>query len=119
MRLYALLAIPVLAALLLLAAHLIHAGWIPLAVLAMLLTGLLAVRRPWAARTLQFVLACAALEWVRTTVTLAALRAQHDAPYLRLVAILGAVTALTAIAAAVIEHPAFKEHFRQRGGDSV
>jgi hypothetical protein len=50
------LALPALA-LLLLAAHLFHAGALPLAALAILLVGLLAVPRPWAARTLQVVLA--------------------------------------------------------------
>ena len=114
MRFFAYLAIPVLA-LLLLAAHLAHAGWMPMAALAVLLTGLLAVPRPWAARTLQVVLAIAAVEWVRTTFSLAQLRAQHDQPYLRLVAILGAVTLLTALAAAVVQHPTLRAHFRLPG----
>lgn len=114
MRSFALLAIPALA-LLLLAAHLAHAGWMPLAALAVLLTGLLAVPRPWAARTLQVVFAIAAAEWVRTTVALVQVRAQHDQPYLRLVAILGAVALLTALAAAVIQHPALRAHFRLPG----
>ena len=118
MRFFAFLAVPVLA-LLLLAAHLAHGGWLAMAALAVLLTGLLAVPRPWAARTLQVVLAVAAAEWVRTTVALAQLRAQHDEPYLRLVAILGAVTLLTALAAAVFQHPTVREHFRLRGKASA
>ena len=83
MRLAALLALPALA-LLLLAAHLFHAGAMPLAALAILLAGLLAVPRPWAARTLQVVLAVAVIEWILTTVGLAQLRLRHDEPYARL-----------------------------------
>ena len=86
---FALLAMPGLA-LLLLAAHLLHAGLLPLAVLALLLAGLLAVRRPWAARVLQAVLLLAAVEWILTTVTLAQMRLQHGQPYLRLALILAA-----------------------------
>ena len=67
MRLAALLSLPLLA-LLLLAAHLLHAGVLPLAALAILLAGLLAVPHPWAARALQVVLAVAVIEWIRTTV---------------------------------------------------
>ncbi len=58
MRFAALLSLPLLA-LLLLAAHLVHAGAMPLAALAILLAGLLAVPHPWAARALQVVLAVA------------------------------------------------------------
>ncbi|MGB7905347.1 MAG: hypothetical protein WCF43_11675 [Steroidobacteraceae bacterium] len=98
MRLAALLALPVLA-LLLLAAHPVHAGLMPLAALAILLVGLLAVSRPWAARTLQVVLAVAVIEWILTTVGLIQLRLRHDEPYVRLAVILGSVTLFTALAA--------------------
>ena len=106
----ALLALPALA-LLLLAAHLLHAG-LPLpAVLALLLVGLLAVRRPWAARVLQVVLLLAAVEWILTTVALAQMRLQHGQPYLRLALILGAVTAFTRSRPAGFQHPALRAWF--------
>jgi hypothetical protein len=98
-------------ALLLLAAHLFHAGAMPLAALAVLLVGLLAVRRPWAARTLQVVLAVAVIEWVLTTVGLAQLRLRHDEPYLRLAGILGTVTVFTALAACVFQHRVLRAYF--------
>lgn len=110
MRLAALLALPALA-LLLLAAHLFHSGAMPMAALAILLGGLLAVPRPWAARTLQIVLAVAVIEWILTTVGLAQLRLRHDEPYVRLAAILGSVTLFTALAAAAFQHPVLRAYF--------
>ncbi len=106
----ALLALPGLA-LLLLAAHLLHSGLLPLAVLALLLAGLLAVRRPWAARVVQAVLLLAAVEWILTTVALAQMRLQHGQPYLRLTLILGAVTAFTLLAAWAFQRPALRAWF--------
>ena len=110
MRAGALLVVPGLA-LVLLAAHLMHAGWLPLAGLALLLLGLLLRRRPWAARTVPVVLAIATIEWALTAYGLAQLRMGHGQPYLRLVLILGAVTLFTALAAAAFEHPALRRHF--------
>jgi hypothetical protein len=40
---------------------------------------------------------------------------QHGDPYLRLVIILGAVALLTAVAAALFQHPALQERFRFGG----
>jgi hypothetical protein len=110
LRTGSLLAMPAVA-LLLLAAHLLHAGLRPLAVLSLLLAGLLAVRRPWAARVVQAVLLVAAVEWTLTTLALAQMRLQHDQPYLRLTLILGAVTAFTLLAAWVFQRPALRAWF--------
>jgi hypothetical protein len=98
-------------ALLLLAAHLMHAGLLPLAAVAILLIGLLAVPRPWAARTVQVVLAIAVVEWVLTASTLAQLRARHDEPYLPLLLILGGVALFTALAVAIFQHPVLRARF--------
>jgi len=111
MRLAALLTLPVLA-LLLLAAHLVHSGLMPLAAIAILLMALLAVPRPWAARTLQVVLAIAVIEWILTTVGLAQLRLRHDEPYVRLAVILGSATLFTALAALAFQHPVLRAYFR-------
>jgi uncharacterized membrane protein len=110
----ALLALPGLA-LLLLAAHWLHSGQLPLAVLSLLLAGLLAVRRPWAARVVQAVLILAAVEWILTTVALAQLRQQQGEPYLRLTLILGAVTAFTLVAAWIFQRPALRAWFGRPG----
>jgi hypothetical protein len=109
-----LLALPGLA-LLLLAAHLLHGGLLPLAVLAVLLVGLLWIRRPWAARVVQAVLLLAAVEWILTTVTLAQVRLQQGEPYLRLALILGTVTGFTLLAAWTFQRPALRAWFGRPG----
>jgi len=86
-------------ALLLLAAHFYRAGWLPLAALSVALLPLLAVPRPWAARTLQAALVLGALEWLRTLLVLAGARLEAGESWLRLVIILGGVLLLTLAAA--------------------
>jgi len=99
-------------ALLLLAAHFYRAGWLPLAALSAALTLLLAVPRPWAARTLQAALVLGAIEWLRTLAAFATMRMAVGQPYLRLALILGAVAALTLLAAWVFQHRALRGRFR-------
>ena len=89
-------------ALLLLAAHFYRAGLVPLTVLCAMLIGLLFVRGAWAVRVLQAVLALGALEWLRTAWVFAAARAAQGQPYGRLLAILGTVAAVTAVAALLL-----------------
>lgn len=99
-------------ALLLLAAHFYRAGWLLLAVLSAALTLLLAVPRPWAARTLQAALVLGAIEWLRTLAAFAAMRMAVGQPVLRLALILGAVAALTLLAAWVFQHRPLRGRFR-------
>jgi len=98
-------------ALLLLAAHLVHGGFLPLAGLAIFSLALLAVPHRWAARILQAVLAVATIEWALTTYVLAQLRVAHGQPYLRLVAILGLVTLFSATATLLFELPVMRRRF--------
>ena len=95
-------------ALLLLAAHFFRAGLIPLTVLSALLVALLFVRAAWAVRVLQAVLTLGALEWLRTAWVFAAARAAEGLPYGRLLAILGTVAAVTAIAALLLSRSALR-----------
>ena len=62
----ALLLLPVVASLLVLAAHFLRSGNIALVVLVLVFMALLAVRRRWAARLVQVALLLGAVEWVRT-----------------------------------------------------
>lgn len=110
MRTALLLLLPGLA-LLLLGAHFFHAGLEPLAAVAILLVGLLFVSRPWAARTLQAVLAAGTIEWLLTAYALAQMRLQHGQPYVRLLVILGGVAVFTAVAAAVFQHRSLRARF--------
>ncbi|MFO1394361.1 MAG: hypothetical protein U1F09_11425 [Steroidobacteraceae bacterium] len=90
--------LPVLASLLL-AAHFHRAGaWLPEG-LALALCALPFVRQRWSARTLQVALAIGTVEWLRTGWVLAAKRAAAGEPWVRMVVILGAVAAVTALAA--------------------
>jgi hypothetical protein len=95
-------------ALLLLAAHFFRAGLVPLTVLCAMLVGLLFVRAAWAVRVLQAVLALGALEWLRTAWVFASARAAEGQPYGRLLAILGGVAAVTAIAALLLSRSALR-----------
>jgi hypothetical protein len=85
--------------LLLLAAHFYRGGMYPLVVAAVAMTSLAFVARDWAGRVLALVLLLGTAEWLHTAWALAHLRASLDQPYGRLVAILGAVAAVTLISA--------------------
>lgn len=115
MRLVALLALPAIA-LLLLAAHFLHAGSMPLAVASVMLVALLGVPHPWVARGLQVVLVLATLEWIRTAMVLAGVRDAHGEPWLRLALILGSVAAFTALAALVFQRWRVRTYFRLSKG---
>ena len=104
------LVVPALA-LLLLAAHFMHAGLEPVAAVSILLIGLLFVPRPWAARTLQGVLVAGAIEWLLTAWNLAEARMAHGQPYLRMLLILGAVAVFTLAAAALFQLGAVQARF--------
>jgi hypothetical protein len=105
------LSLPLLA-LLLLAAHFYRAGWLPLAALCAALTLLLAVPRPWAARTVQAALVLGAIEWLRALAAFASMRIAAGQPYLRLALILGGVAAFTLAAAWVFRHRSLRSRFR-------
>jgi hypothetical protein len=95
-------------ALLLLGAHFFRAGLMPLTALCAMLVALLFVRARWAVRSLQVALALGTLEWVRTAWVFAAARAAQGEPYGRLLAILGTVAALTAVAALLLSRAAVR-----------
>jgi len=97
----ALLLTPVVLSLLVLGAHFLRSGNILLLLVVVVLLGLLAVRRRWAARTVQVALVLGAAEWVRTMVVLAAFRVQVGQPVRRMVVILGCVALVTALSALV------------------
>ena len=110
MKTLALLAAPALS-LLLLAAHFYRAGWLPLAVICLVLIGLLAVRRAWAARAAQVALIVGAIEWLRTLALLVSERTALGQPYLRLAAIVLAVALLTAASTLVFRNYALRVRF--------
>jgi asparagine N-glycosylation enzyme membrane subunit Stt3 len=108
---FARLLLPMLACLLL-AAHFYRAGWLPLAVVSVLLPLLLAVPRAWAARAMQLALAIGAIEWLRTLAEFTAVRISMGQPYGRLVAILLAVALFTAASALVFRSARLRARYR-------
>lgn len=98
-------------ALVLLGASLLRAGDTLLLAGCAVLLLLLAVPRPWAARVVQLALLAAALRWLWLTWLLASMRAAMGIPYLRMVAILGAVAALTLLAALVFRSARLRRYY--------
>jgi hypothetical protein len=92
-------------ALALLAAHFYRGGLLPLAAVSFGLVTLLFVPRPWAALLLRTALALGTIEWLRTAWGLAGRRALAGQPYTRMLLILGAVAALTVVAAWLAGRP--------------
>jgi hypothetical protein len=92
---------PVALSLVVLGAHFLRAGDIVMVGLALVVLGLLGVRRAWAARSLQAVLLLGAAEWVRTLLRLYAERREAGQPALRMAIILGGVALVTALSALV------------------
>jgi len=93
----ALLLVPAVLSALLLGAHLMRAGWLPLAIAVALSPLLLFVRGGRGVVVLQVALAAAALEWLRALFVLVGVRQAAGQPYLRLSLILGAVALLAAL----------------------
>lgn len=92
-------------ALALLAAHFVRGGLFALAAVSFGLVTLLFVPRPWAALLLRAALALGTIEWLRTAWDLAGRRALAGEPYARMLLILGAVAALTVVAAWLAGRP--------------
>lgn len=91
--------IPAVLALLLLAAHFYRDASVLLAVVCVAAIGLMFVRRRWAVGTLKIGLAAGTVVWIVTAWRIAQQCMGVGMPYLRMLAILGAVAAFTAFAA--------------------
>ena len=102
---------PVLA-LVLSGASFLRAGDLAMVAACGVLILLLAVPRPWAARVVQLALVLAALRWLWLTWALAGMRAAAGVPYARMAAILGAVAALTLLAALVFRSRRLRRYYR-------
>ena len=99
----ALLLTPVVLSLLVLGAHFLRAGNIPLVAASLALLVLPAFRKPWAARVVQAALVLGALEWVHTLLRLMNIRAQFGVPGTRMAIILGLVAAVTLASALLFQ----------------
>ena len=107
--------VPPALSLLVLGAHFLRAG-VPLLVLVAFGTlVLLFVRRSWAARAAQTVLALGVLEWVRALVVLTSERMSEGLPYGRMVVILGVVATVTAASALAFRGRTLRRWYRMDG----
>jgi hypothetical protein len=88
---------------LLIGAHFLRSGVLPLVALGLAFPLLLAVRRRWATVVVQLALLLAAAEWTRTLGAFYQVRRADGAPWVRMAVILGAV-ALIAVASAILIH---------------
>jgi len=103
--------LPVVLALVVLAAHFYRGQlWLPFGATVALLPFLF-IRAPWAARVLQAALVIGALEWIRTAAVLIALRQSMGQPWTRLAVILGVVALATGLCALIFQSRAIKRRF--------
>ncbi|HEX9162849.1 MAG TPA: hypothetical protein VF980_14175 [Thermoanaerobaculia bacterium] len=82
-----------------LAAHFYRSGNPYLAAIALIAPLLLVTRRAWAVAAVQVALFAAAAEWVRTALSIAAMRKAVGAPSARMLFILAAVALFTVLSA--------------------
>ena len=109
-----LLYVPIVLSLVVLGAHFMRDGSFVGVFGALLLIGLLFVRRSWIARLEQVMLTLGALEWLRTMYELAHIRALHGQPYGRMLVILGIVAAVTLCSALLFQSPTLKKIYGHR-----
>lgn len=93
--------LPVFLSYLLIAAHLLRDGNLPMVAASLAFPFLLLVRRPWAARLVLIGLILAAMEWVWTANVIAQDRQALLEPWTRMAVILGSVAAFTLLSTLV------------------
>jgi hypothetical protein len=93
--------LPVIASFLLLGAHFLRVGYLPLVLLSVAAPFLLFVRRRWVVRLVQTMLILGGIEWVRTLLVLSSSRRAVGEPWSRLAVILCLVAIVTFLSAFV------------------
>jgi hypothetical protein len=100
--------------LLVLGAHFLRYGNDAGVALALAPIVLLFVRKPWAARIVQVILALGAIEWAHTLFELVQMRLAQGQPATRMAIILGTVIVVTITAALLFETQAMKRIYRRQ-----
>ncbi len=113
----ALLYIPIVLSLVVLCAHFLRDGNEFGVAGALLLIGLLFVRRAWVARVVQGALVLGAVEWIFTLYQLAQWRAAQGQPATRMVIILGGVALVTLCSALLFQSNTLKRIYRLDRGE--
>ena len=109
------LLIPTLLSFLVLAAHFYRGDHLALTLIACAAPLLLLFRRKWATRLLQALLIIGALEWLRTTLQIQAIRAEQGRDWQRMAIILGSVAGFTFLSALVYFLPPLRRHYAPAG----
>ena len=110
-----LLYVPIVLSLLVLGAHFMRYGNNIGVAGVLVLILMLFIRQWWVARLVQIALLLGALEWSYTIWELVQLRAAHDIPYVRMVAILGTVAVVTLCSALLFQTTTLKKVYRLPG----
>ncbi len=95
--------IPACLSALLMAAHFLRAGLLPLVILSLIFPLLLLTGRLWAVRLVQAVLVLAALEWLRTLAAIVDERQAAGESWTAAAVIIGSVALFTAAAALMLQ----------------
>jgi hypothetical protein len=104
---------PVIISFVLMAAHFVRAGHMPIAIVLLSLLLLLGLRKTWVPRVIQLTLLLGAVEWVRTLLSVAQLRVELGTPWTRMALILGVVALFTALSCLVFRSRALRERFSE------
>lgn len=106
---------PILAALsmLVLAAHFLRHGAVPLVIAVLIIIPIAFTPKRWAVRITQVCLLGAAIEWVATALNIMHERQAADEPYIRMLVILGSVAAVALLAAGLYQVPAARRRYLQ------
>ncbi len=118
----ALRAIPLMLAALVLGAHFLRADQVGLTAACIVFPAILMIRSRWVLRTIRIMALLAAAWWLLVTYTIFRVRLATDQPWLRMVLIMLAVAALTALVGRLFRSPQVQAHYPDRAhaaGQSV
>jgi hypothetical protein len=104
--------LPAILSLVVLGAHFLRLGNLVVVALLIACIGLLWVRRPWAAYSVQTILAMGIVVWILTGYGIALIRIQNGEPWIRMAVILGAVAIMALYAILGFRHQRIKAWFR-------
>ena len=104
--------IPVVMAMLLLAAHFLREGKGALALVCLFIPFLLLINKRWALALVQVVMFLGAMVWLQTTIALVQQRWAMDEPWLRMLVILAGVTGFTLFATYRLGSDSVRRYYR-------
>jgi hypothetical protein len=103
--------VPLILAALLLGAHFLRYGHIPLVVVCAASPVLLVIKKRWALQLLQCLMFIGVLVWAHATYVLVQQRIAVGAPWVRMSLILAAVTAFTLVAGFLLRSPSVRKRY--------